>query len=139
MSVRRINRKWGQVLVPKCGWVRFRITREWRDIETATSARVTKDRIGRWFVSFTRPAPQLERSSTGAVVGLEMAIASTVTTSDGRFIRIPELLSSGMRQRKRRLQRKLARQTKGSKSRQATKVQIAQLSAKETDRRKDWT
>ncbi|MHB8343415.1 MAG: RNA-guided endonuclease InsQ/TnpB family protein [Ferrimicrobium sp.] len=41
---------------------------------------------------------------------------------------MPELLSSGMRQRKRRLQRKLARQTKDSKGRQATKVQIAKLS-----------
>ncbi|MHB8189851.1 MAG: transposase, partial [Ferrimicrobium sp.] len=84
-------------------------------------------------------APQLERSSTGAIVGIDMGIASTATTSDGQFLRLPELLTKGETQRKRQLQRKLARQTKGSKSRQATKVQIAQLSAKETDRRKDWT
>ena len=54
LSVRRINRRWGQVFVPKCGWVKFRVTREWSDIETASSARVTLDRSGRWFVSFTR-------------------------------------------------------------------------------------
>ncbi len=41
LSLQRLNRKWGQVLVPKCGF-KFRITREWRDIETASSARVTK-------------------------------------------------------------------------------------------------
>ena len=57
LSVRRINRKWGQVFVPKCGWVKFRVTRERSDIETASSARVTLDRSGRWFVSFTRLAP----------------------------------------------------------------------------------
>jgi putative transposase len=26
-KVRRLSRKWGEVLVPKCGWVRFRWTR----------------------------------------------------------------------------------------------------------------
>ena len=48
LSVRRLNRKWDQVFISKCGWVKFRVTREWRDIETASSARVTKDRAGRW-------------------------------------------------------------------------------------------
>ncbi|MHB8343698.1 MAG: transposase, partial [Ferrimicrobium sp.] len=90
------------------------------------------------FVSFTRPAPQLDRSSTGAVVGLDMGIASTATTSDGQFLRLPELLTKGESQCKRRVQRKLARQTKGSNRRKRTKLAIAKLAAKETDRRKDW-
>ena len=57
LSVRRLNRKWDEVFIPTCGWVKFRVTREWSDIETASSARVTLDRSGRWFVSFTRLAP----------------------------------------------------------------------------------
>ncbi len=138
LIVRRINRKWGQVFVPKCRWVKFRITREWKDIETASSARITLDRSGRWFVSFTRPAPQIEREATGALVGLDMGIASSVTTSDGMHIRMPKLLSSGERQRKRRLQRRLARQRKGSNRRARTKCRIAKLAVKESDRRKDW-
>ncbi|MHB8191425.1 MAG: RNA-guided endonuclease InsQ/TnpB family protein, partial [Ferrimicrobium sp.] len=139
LSAQRLNRKWGQVRVPKCGWVKFRISREWQDIGAASSARVTKDRIGRWFVSFTRPAPELERSSTAAIVGIDMGIASTATTSDGQFLRLPELLTKGESQRKRRLQRKLARQAKGSNRRKRTKLAISKLSARETDRRKDWT
>ncbi len=138
LSVRRINRKWGQVFVPKCGWVKFRVTREWSDIETASSARVTKDRSDRWFVSFTRPAPPLDRESTGAIVGIDMGVTHTVATSTGQFLDMPELLTKGECQRKRRLQRKLARQVKGSNRRKATKLAIAKLSAKETDRRKDW-
>ncbi|MHB8190899.1 MAG: RNA-guided endonuclease TnpB family protein, partial [Ferrimicrobium sp.] len=62
----------------------------------------------------------------------------TVTTSDGRFLQMSKLLSDGQRQRKRRLQRKLARQTKGSNRRKRTKLAIAKLAARETDRRKDW-
>ncbi|MDE2096408.1 MAG: transposase [Patescibacteria group bacterium] len=137
-SVRRINRRWGEALVPKCGWVRFRVTRQWADICAGTSARVTCDRAGRWHVSFTAPPPALCRQPTGAVVGLDMGVVATVTTSGGGRLRIPKLLSPGEAQRKRRLQRKLARQEKGSKRRARTRHQIAVLSARETDRRKDW-
>lgn len=138
LSVRRINRRWGEVLVPKCGWVRFRVTRQWADICAATSARVTLDRAGRWHVSFTAPPPAMERQPTGATVGLDMGVAATVTTSDGEHLKMPVLLTPGETQRKRRLQRKLARQERGSKRRARTKHQIARLSAREADRRKDW-
>uniref|UniRef100_UPI0023F4E539 transposase n=1 Tax=Ferrimicrobium acidiphilum TaxID=121039 RepID=UPI0023F4E539 len=107
--------------------------REWRDIETASSARVTKDRAGRWFVSFTRLAPQIEREPTGEIVGMDMGVTHTVATSKGKFLDM-KLLTN----RERQLQRKLARQTKGSNRRNATKLAIAKLSAKGTDRRKDW-
>ena len=137
LSVKRINRKWGQVFVPKCGWVKFRVTREWRDIETASSARVIKDRSGRWFVSFTYPAPQIAHEPTGEIIGIDMGVTHTVSTSSGKFLDMPELLSRGEVQRKRRLQRKLARQVKGSNRRKATKLAIAKLAAKEVDRRKD--
>ena len=138
LSVRRINRRWGEVLVPKCGWVRFRVTRQWADITAATSARVTLDRAGRWHVSFTTPQPAFCRQPTGAIVGLDMGVAATVTTSDGEHRRMPSLLTPGEDQRKRRLQRKLARQKRGSKRREQTRRQIARLSAREVDRRKDW-
>jgi putative transposase len=138
LSVRRINRKWGEVLVPKCGWVRFRITRQWADMCAATSARVTLDRAGRWHVSFTTPPAAFERTPTGAAVGIDMGVVSTVTTSDGEHLKMPALLSSGEAQRKHRLQRQLSRQTKGSNRRNRTRRQVARLSAKEADRRKDW-
>ena len=89
-------------------------------------------------MSFTRPGPQIERESTGEIVGLDMGVTHTVATSKGKFLDMPKLLTKGERQPKRRLQRKLARQTKGSNRRNATKLAIAKLSAKETDRRKDW-
>jgi len=89
-------------------------------------------------VSFTTPPPAFERTPTGAVVGPDMGVAATVTTSDGTQRKMPELLSPGEAQRKRRLQRKVARQKKGSGRRARTKHQIATLAARETDRRKDW-
>ncbi|WP_298446317.1 transposase [Ferrimicrobium sp.] len=117
---------------------KFRVTREWSDIETASSARVTLDHSGRWFVSFTRLAQQMERKSTGSVIGIDMGIAITVATSEGKSLKPQKLLTKGQRQRRRRLQRKLARQVKGSNRYRVTKLAIAKLAAKEVDRRKDW-
>ena len=67
-----------------------------------------------------------------------MGITSTVTTSDGNHLNMPKLLSPGEAQRKRRLERKLSRQKKGSNRRNQTKLKLAKLTAKEADRRRDW-
>jgi putative transposase len=138
LSVRRLNRRGGEVQIPKAGWVRFRISRSFAEIEKATSARVTLDRAGRWHVSFTTPPRSFERSPTGANVGLDMGIAASVTTSDAEHLHMPSLLSPGEAQHKRRLQRQLSRQCMGSARRNRTKASLARLSAKEADRRKDW-
>ena len=67
-----------------------------------------------------------------------MGIAITVATSEGKSLKAPKSLTKGQRQRKRRLQRRLARQVKGSNRYRVTKLAIAKLAAKEVDRRKDW-
>ncbi len=138
LKIKRINRHWGEVLVPKCGQVRFKISRQWSDIAVTSSARVTLDRAGRWHVSFTSPQPVFSRETTGAVVGIDMGITQSVTTSDGVHLSMPKLLSSGEAQRKRRLQRQMARQQKGSNRRERSKHKVAVLCAREADRRKDW-
>ncbi len=138
LTIVRVNRRWATVLVPKLGPVKFRLTRPWVQLSAAKSARVTCDRAGRWHVSLTAPQPAVERTPTGAVVGIDLGIAATATTSDGDHLVMGELLSPAERARRCRLQRRLARQTKGSKRRASTKSALARLSARETDRRKDW-
>lgn len=138
VRVRRINRRWGEMQVPKAGWARFRLTRPWADIEAAGSARVSLDRAGRWHVSFTALPTVRERRATGAAAGLDMGVAHTVTTSDGAHLDMPVLASRGEAGRRLRLERKLARQQKGSRRRERTKAALAKLRAREADRRKDW-
>src|SRR6266568_6452160 len=47
-DVRRVSRRWGEVRVPKVGWVRFRWSRAVPD--GAKSYRITRDGAGRWHV-----------------------------------------------------------------------------------------
>jgi putative transposase len=65
-DVRRLNRNWGQVRVPKAGWVRFRWS---RDVPAgARSFRVTRDRAGRWHVAFAVIPDPVRGPGTGEVV-----------------------------------------------------------------------
>jgi len=134
-KVRRLNRKWGEVHVPKCGWVRFRWTRPLP--EKPGMARVTLDRAGRWHVSFPAPQPALDRQPAGAVTGVDRGVRTALVTSDGRHYRAPRI-SDGDAGRYRTLQRRLARQRKGSRKREKTRLAMARITAKVIDRRRDW-
>ena len=136
LSVQIVNRRWATITIPKAGRVKFRLSRPLP--ADAKSARVTLDRSGRWHVSFVSPQPEFVRETTGAMVGLDVGVAHTLTTSDGQHFDMPALLSPGEKRRLRLLQRKLARQQKGSNRRACTKRSIARLHARKTDRRKDW-
>jgi len=134
VSVVRLNRRWATIQVPTCGPVRFRLSCPLP--ATHGMARVTSDRSRRSYVSFSVPQPVLERTPTGAAVGLDAGVVATVTTSDGQMFHAPGL-RPGETQRLRRLLRKLARQEKGPTRRDTTKTAIARRKAKEADRRRD--
>lgn len=136
LTVTRLSRKWGEITIPKAGRVRFRWTRALP--ADAKSARVTQDRSGRWHVSIVSGQPEFPREQTGAVVGIDLGVAYTATTSDSNHLDMPVLFTHGEAQRLRRLQRRMSRQQKGSNRRQRTKTAIARLKAREKDRRKDW-
>jgi len=135
VKVERLNRRWATLLVPKVGSVRFRLTRPMP--AGHGMARVTADRAGRWHVSFSAPQPVIKRTPTGRAVGLDAGVVATLTTSGGEHLHAPAL-SKPEAGRLRRLQRRLARQQKGSMRRTRTKVAIARLKAREADRRRDF-
>jgi putative transposase len=110
-DVRRLNRRAGEVWVPKAGWVRFRWSRAIP--ADAKSYRITCDRAGRWHVSFTAiPAP-VPAPGNGQVVGIDRGVAVAAALSTGDLLHAPGLTGSE-RARLRRLQRKLARAKRGS-------------------------
>ncbi len=134
-KVRRVSRRWGEVHVPKCGWVRFRWTRPLP--ARLGTARVTCDRAGRWHVSFPAPQPPVARERTGKVVGVDRGVATALVTSDGQHYRAPRI-SHRQAARYLALQRKFSRQRKGSRNRERTRQAMALIAARTADRRKDW-
>jgi putative transposase len=133
--VGRLNRRFCRVWVPKVGWVRFRLSRPVPD--GVKSYRVTRDRAGRWHIAFVHTPDPIAGPSEGSVVGIDRGVAVSAALSTGQLLHAPGL-TSGESKRLKVLQQRLARAERGSNRRTRTKLAIAKLRARETDRRKDW-
>jgi putative transposase len=133
-DVQRLNRRWGQVAVPKLGWVRFRWS---RPVPAARSYRVTRDRAGRWHVAFAAIPPVIPAPGNDQVLGVDRGVAVSVALSTGELFKTPAL-RPGERRRLRLLERRQTRQHNGSRRRERTRLAVARLRAREADRRRDW-
>ncbi|MET9269674.1 transposase [Kribbella sp. NPDC003557] len=132
--VEKLNRKWGRVLVPKVGWVRFRLTRA---LPAAKSYRITLDRVGRWHIAFAAIPRQVTGPGTGGVVGIDRGTVVSAALSTGELLSCPGL-TRRERARVEQLQRGLARSTRGGSRHAKIKAAIARLRAREVDRRTNW-
>jgi transposase len=134
-DVRRLNRRHGEVRIPKVGWVRFR----WSRAVPAgvRSFRVTRDRAGRWHVAFAHVPGPVPGPGRGTVVGIDRGVVVSAALSTGDLLTVPGL---GRREaaRLRKLERKLARAGRGSIRRGTIKGAVARMKARERDRCKDW-
>jgi putative transposase len=133
--IERLNRRYGRVWVPKVGWVRFRLSRPVP--EGVKSYRVTRDRAGRWHVSFAHIPDPITGPGDCSVVGVDRGVAVSAALSTGELLHV-SALTLGESKRLLVLQRRLARAQRGSHRREKTKLAIAKLKARERDRRKDW-
>jgi len=134
-DVRRLGRKSGEVWIPKVGWVGFRWSRPVPP--SVKSYRVTMDRAGRWHVAFAVIPEPVCAPGNGEVIGIDRGVAVSAALSSGAMLYVPGL-TVRERTHMRRLERKLARASRGSNRRQQVRLAIARLRAREADRRKDW-
>jgi transposase len=134
-DVRKLNRNWAEVKVPKAGYVRFRMSRPVPD--GVRSFRITRDRVGRWHVAFVHVPGPVPPPGTGGVVGVDRGVAVSAALSTGELLSCPSL-TPRERGRLVRLERKLARTRRGSNRRVKARAQVARVKAREADRRKDW-
>jgi putative transposase len=134
-KVRRLNRRWGEVWIPKCGWVHFRWTRP-LPVKLGM-ARVTLNQRDQWHVSFPSPQPAVARERTGKVVGIDRGVRTALVTSNGQHYRAPRI-SDRRAARYLGLQQRLARQQRKSAKRERTRRAMAVITARVADRRKDW-
>lgn len=132
-----VNRKWAQVVVPKLGLVKLRLSRP-LPAGKLGMARVTF-KAGRWHVSFPAPQPGVAgvAGRQQRLVGIDRGVTTTLALSDGTMLRAPVMRRSEQKTLAR-LQRQLARCRKGSIRRSTVKARIAKLHARVADRRKDW-
>ncbi|WP_225858708.1 RNA-guided endonuclease InsQ/TnpB family protein [Streptomyces albicerus] len=134
VRVHKLNRRWAQVQVPGCGWVRFRLTRG--DLPKAKTFRITR-RGGQWHIAFAVVPEPIDAPGTGNVIGIDRGVTITAALSDGRKLNCPQLTVKE-RAQVRKHQRRAARAPRGSERKTAEYATVARLKTREADRRKDW-
>lgn len=131
---RFITIKDNYIKLPKIGNVKFFNSRQING--TLKTATIQKELDG-WYVSVTAEVQAPITPNNNQVVGIDVGVKHFLTLSDGTFIDNPLFLEPCLKELKT-LQRKLARQKKGSNSREKTKRQIQKLYLKITKCRTDF-
>lgn len=130
----QLSRRWAQILVPKVGWMRFRLSRA---VPDAKSYRVARDRAGRWHLAFAVIPDPILAPLTDDIVGVDRGVTVSAALSTGELLICPGLRNSEQG-RLKRLQRRLARGRRGSNRSRRLRLSIARIYSRAADRRKDW-
>ncbi|RKN03146.1 RNA-guided endonuclease InsQ/TnpB family protein [Streptomyces radicis] len=102
-----------------------------------TTATVSRDAAGRWFVSLLCEDIMVPAPATTNAVGVDAGITSLVTLSTGEKIANPRHERRD-RTRLARAQRELSRKAKGSANREKARRKVARVHARIADRRRDF-
>jgi putative transposase len=102
----------------------------------ASSVTVIKDSANRYFLSFVVEVVPVRVKARNKSIGIDLGIKTFAVMSNGEKAYSPEYKTYDRRIRK--LQRKLARQVKGSNRRSKTRIKIAKLHNRVVDTRKDF-
>ncbi|GAB2814568.1 RNA-guided endonuclease InsQ/TnpB family protein [Streptomyces daliensis] len=147
VEVRKLNRKWAQVRIPKLGWLRFR--RSCAIGGTIRNATLSRDGNG-WHISFgvhtgAKPAPPNGKPGCGVDFGV--AASAYVSTETAPRL-MPPSLTKNEKARLQHLERTKARQITYAKKHnngrygnrlRRTIAQIAKLKTRQANRRQDFT
>ncbi len=129
------SRKYSLLRVPLVGWVKM--TRRGGNLwHNGIPKQVVLRHDGnRWRAIVFYEVEVEKRPDDGEVLGVDIN-ARQIATSDGHFYFLPDMKKKEAR--RKRYQRRMERQVKGSNRRKDTKRKLAKISRKIANTRKDW-
>jgi putative transposase len=126
--------KAGKVYLAKIGNIKTKWSRPLPS--EPSSVTVIKDCGGRYFLSFVVEVEPISVEPKNQGVGVDLGIETLATLSTGEKVKARNTRALDRKIRKGK--RKLARAMKGSKRREALRIAVAQMEAKQRDIRKDF-
>ena len=102
-----------------------------------TTVTVSKDAAGRYFVSLLCDDAVAAKPEASAKVGIDLGLTHFAILSTGEKVAAPNAFRKN-EARLAKLQRRLAKKTKGSNRRKKAKLKVAKLHAKIADSRRDF-
>ena len=133
--IKKLSRKYSMLCIPKVGWVKM--TRRGDSLyQNAELKQVVLRYDGHRWRAFVFYKVEVEKKvDDGKVLGVDMNVGQ-VATSDGHFYFLPDLKKK--EERRKKYQRRMARQVKGSNRRNDTRKKLAKVSRKIANIRKNW-
>ncbi|MEV7519214.1 transposase [Streptomyces sp. NPDC091371] len=147
VEVRKLNRHWAEVRLPKLGWLRFRLSRAIGG--TIRNATLSRDGNG-WHISFGVHTGRKPDAPNGyATCGVDFGVAASAFVSTETTPRLmPPSLTTKEKKRLKALEQRKARQITYAKKHgggkygrrlRTTIAQIASLTTRRGNRRRDFT
>ena len=125
----------GRIAVSKCGEYRIRRRGGSPHPDGKPKQAVFKREGGKWFCTVFYEVAIDRRADDGIVIGVDRNLGQCAL-STGEIIRLPDL--ARLEARRRRYQRRMARQAKGSNRRKRTKSKLARTHARIRGIRSNW-
>ena len=126
----------GVCVLPSVGIIRVR-GRAWPPGAVPKMVTVSRSACGRWWVSFSLDETIAWESAPRWACAMDLGSSRWVSLDDGSWFLPPKALAR-FAERLKKLQKRLARQTKGSGRWKRTKQRIARLWSRIVDCRRDW-
>lgn len=101
-----------------------------------SSCTITKDNIGRYYVSFVVEVDSKIVPTSKSIIGLDLGIETFCTTSDGKKYKLPDL--KPLYKKIKKQQKELSRKKKGSNNFYKQKLKLAKTHMKITNKRDDF-
>jgi len=131
--IKNVDRKYSLLHIPKVGWVK--ITRRGGVPYEGEPKQVVLRHDGHRWRAFVSYEVEIEKPDNGLVIGVDMNVRQ-IATSDGHFYFMPDLKKKEAR--RKRYQRRMARQIKGSGRRKDTRKKLAKTSRNIANTRRNW-
>ena len=125
-----------RIYLPKIGWVRYRNSRNSRNVIGKIKNVTVSQKCGKWYVSIQTEFEQEIPTPKGGEIGIDMGIVRFATLSDGTFFE-PTNAFKTLRGKLAKLQKRFKNKTKFSKNWQRLKSKIARLHHKIANIRKN--
>lgn len=131
--------KWdGKTLsIAKNGALNIRFSRTIPKAAIVTTVTVSKDTAGRYFVSMLCTDQVQAKTPVESKVGIDLGLSHFAILSTGEKIAAPNTFRKN-EEKLAKLQRRLAKKTKGSANRKKAKLKVARVHAKIADARRDF-
>ena len=109
------------------------------DLSAVSSATVTLDKVGRWFISLLVAETVTSKPIKGRTVGIDLGVKDALVTSAGSRHNPSDMFDVKKKQALvTKRQKELSRKEKGSKNRAKARTKLARAYAKLADAKRDW-